>query len=269
MITINYIGEFGNKMFQYAFARLLAEANNMNLETTLPKLPCTDVKRYNEPVNKKGTVVISDEVYRANNPDSKLLQLNPNYDYVISGYFQDADLFNKHTKQVKGFYNIKYPEILLDKTLVTVRLGDFVWDGHNSEIIHYDYYNQALSNIKREVDISVGGNRFETSKLATEEQEKKYLSYFVKDSHNRIPPKADFLEEFTSNFNYKTMVLSNSTWAWWSGFLSNSSDIYTFAKTGWFTPTNHKCHGIHIKNLHNIRNISKPIDGDFIDITKL
>ena len=27
MITINYIGEFGNKMFQYAFARLLAEAN--------------------------------------------------------------------------------------------------------------------------------------------------------------------------------------------------------------------------------------------------
>ena len=207
--------------------------------------------------------------FRSNNPDSKLLKLNSDYDYVIRGFFQDADLCNKHVEQIRGFFDINYTDNLNDKTLVTVRLADFIWSGYNSEIIHYDYYNKALSKIKGDVDVSIGGNRFPSNNLATEEQEEKYLSYFVKDTFNRLPKQKNFLDEFTSNFKYKTMILSNSTWAWWAGFLSNCTEIYTFAKTGWFTPVNHKCHGIHIKNLHNIRNISTSIDGDFIDISKL
>jgi hypothetical protein len=274
MITIEYLGEFGNKMFEYVFARLLSEANNINLDASCP-LPETNVKRFNEPKNKKGTVVIGDEIFRSNNPDSKLLKLSPDYDYVIRGFFQDADLCNKRVDQIRGFFDIDYPDSLNDRTLVTVRLADFIWNGYNSEIIHYDYYKKALSKIKGNVDVSVGGKRSASSKygvpenLATEEQEEKYLSHFVKDTFNRLPKQEDFLDEFTSNFKYKTMILSNSTWAWWAGFLSNCTEIYTFAKTGWFTPGNHKCHGIHVKNLHNIRNISTSIDGDFIDITKL
>ena len=268
MITINYIGCFGNKMFQYVFARLLSEANNINLNAESP-LPQTEVKRFTEPALKMGSTTICDYMYKDLFRDKPLKPLDPNHDYVISGYFQDADLCNKHVSQIRGFFDIDYPDTLLDKALVTVRLGDFVWEGHNSEIIHYDYYKHALSHITGEVDVSVGGNRFKGSTLATAEQEEKYLSYFVKDTFNMIEPQEDFLSEFTSNFKYKTMVLSNSTWAWWAGFLSKSSDIYTFEKTGWFSPGNHKCHGIHINNLYNIRNISKPIAGDFIDISKL
>ena len=48
MITIEYLGEFGNKMFEYVFARLLSEANNINLDASCP-LPETNVKRFNEP----------------------------------------------------------------------------------------------------------------------------------------------------------------------------------------------------------------------------
>ena len=74
----------------------------------------------------------------------------------------------------------------------------------------------------------------------------------------------------SKEFKYKTLILSNSTWAWWVGFLSNCSDMYTFEKTGWINPGKAlRCHGIHVKNLWNIRNISKPIDGVFIDISKL
>ena len=147
-------------------------------------------------------------------------------------------------------------------------IGEFIWDGDNSEIIHYDYYKKTLSNIEGDVDVSVGHYQHNDTK-STEEQEAKYLSYFVKDHFNILPPEEDFLKEFNSSFKYKTMILSNSTWAWWVGFLSKCSNIYTFEKTRWFTPGNHRCHGIHIKNLYNIRNISTSIDGDFIDITKL
>tara|TARA_R100001594_G_scaffold39375_4_gene71027 strand:- start:1411 stop:2214 length:804 start_codon:yes stop_codon:yes gene_type:complete len=267
MITVEYLGGWGNKMFQYVFARLLSEANNINLNAKCP-LPETNIKTFDEPKNKKGTVTIGDEIFRANNPDSKLLQLDPNYDYIIRGFFQDADLYNKHVTQIREFFDINYPDNLIEKTLVTVRLGDFIWDGDNSEIIHYDYYKKTLSNIEGDVDVSVGHYQHNDTK-STEEQEAKYLSYFVKDYFNILPPEEDFLKEFNSSFKYKTMILSNSTWAWWVGFLSKCSNIYTFEKTGWFTPGNHRCHGIHIKNLWNIRNISKPINEDFIDISKM
>ena len=278
MITINYLGEFGNNMFQYSFGRLLAEANKINLDTVLPKLPCTQVKRFNEPNNKKGTVTIGDEIFRENNPDSKLLKLNPDYDYVLNGFFQDADLYNKYVSQIKGFFDINYPDPSLDKTLATIRLGDYHGQGPNSEIIHYDFYKTILDKIEGEVDVSVGGRARRYSgpgpdhfngNITSADQEEKYLSYFVKDTYNMIPPEGDFLSEFTSTFKYRTLILSNSTWAWWVGFLSNCSDMYTFEKTGRFSPGIPKCHGIHVKNLWNIRNISKPVDGDFIDISKL
>ncbi len=278
MITINYLGEFGNNMFQYSFGRLLAEANKINLNTTLPRLPCTTVETFNEPKDKKGTITIGDEIFRSNNPDSKLLKLNPDYDYVLNGFFQDADLYNRYVSQVKNFFDIPYTKPVLEKSLVAIRLGDYHGQGYNSEIIHYDYYKTVLSKIKGDVDISIGGRSRRYSgpgednfngNITSAENEDKYLAHFVTESHNILSPEKDFLTEFTTTFKYKTLVLSNSTWAWWVGFLSESKDIYTFEKTGWFTPGIPKCHGIHVKNLWNIRNISKPIDGSFIDISQL
>jgi len=265
-------------MFQYTFGRLLAESNNINLNTTLARLPCTAVETFNEPKNKKGTITIGDEIFRSNNPDSKLLKLSPDYDYVLNGFFQDADLYNKYIPQIKNFFDIAYPKPDLEKTLVTVRLGDFNHRGHDSEIIHYDYYKNILSKIEGDIDISVGGRsrrysgtgeKQTSNKTATAENEDNYLSHFVTKSHTIIPPEEDFLTEFTSAFKYKTLILSNSTWAWWIGFLSESTDIYTFKKTGWFTPDTPKCHGVHVKNLCNIRNISKSVDSNFIDISHL
>ncbi len=52
MITVEYLGGWGNKMFQYVFARLLSEANNINLNAKCP-LPETNIKTFDEPKNKK------------------------------------------------------------------------------------------------------------------------------------------------------------------------------------------------------------------------
>jgi len=271
MIYINYTGQFGNCMFQYVFARLLAEHNKLNLITHGPlELECTALTPYIESETKKGTYTITDEYYHqyrlANG--SKLFDLDPDYDYVISGYFQDADLLNSYASVIKGYFKINYPRTLIDKTLVMVRLGDFNHSGYNSEIIHYDWYTSVFKNIQNQKVFTITNNGRERAQT-TEEQEKIYKSKIITSVDEILPHRKNMYTEFVEAMQYKQIVCSNSTWGWWASFLSSATKIYTFAKFGSFGVKEIKSHGIHVNNLSNIRNVSQVLDGEFLDITQL
>lgn len=271
MVQINYTGQFGNCMFQYVFARLLADYNKLNLATHGPlELECTPLTPYKESETKKGTITITDELYHqyrlANG--SKLLHLDPAYDYIISGYFQDADLLNSHVSTIKGYFNINYPVTLIDKTLVMVRLGDFIHSGYNSEIIHYDWYKKVFDYVDIERVFTITSNNL-NNVCSTKEQEEKYLQEIVSTDDVILPPREKMIDEFIEAMQYKQIVCSNSTWGWWASFLSNADKIFTFAKFGSFGTQEIKSHGIHINNLYNIRNVSHTIDSNFLNITQL
>lgn len=270
MISIHYTGQFGNCMFQYVFARLHAEINKINLATPGPlELPATRLTQYTEPL-KKGIKTITDEIYYKHRllNGSLVMQLDPEFDYTFNGYFQDADIFNNYVDLTRSFFDIQYPVPSINKALVLVRLGDFIHSGHNSEIVHFDWYKNILDKLSSEKVFSVTSNGLSRSP-STKEQEDKYLKDVVKANDTFLSSDKDPVKEFLEVMEYQTIICSNSTWAWWACFLSNCKNIYTFKKFGCFTPINSKSHGIHINNLSNIRNISQTTDGDFIDITQL
>ena len=270
MINIQYTGQFGNCMFQYAFARLHAEYNQINLATHGPlELQTTPLKQHPEP-SKKGHQVITDEIYynfRINN-GSKIMNLDPEYDYTFNGYFQDADLYNLYVKQIKSFFDIEYIQPHIDSPLVLIRLGDFIHSGYNSEIIHYNWYKTILNSLPGVKTFSITSNGLSRSP-SSKEKEEKYLQHLIQKEDIILSSDQDPAKEFLEVMQYKTIISSNSTWSWWACFLSNAETIYTFKKFGWFTPGKSKCHGLHINNLFNIKNISKVLDNDFIDITNL
>lgn len=270
MINIQYTGQFGNCMFQYVFARLHAQINNINLATHGPlELQVTPTQNYSEP-HKKGTITITDETYykhRVKN-GSCIIKLDPEFDYIFNGYFQDADIYNNYIEEIRLFFDIQYTKPTIDKTLVLIRLGDFIHSGYNSEIIHYDWYKNVLNKIPGEKVFSITSNGLNRSP-STKEQEEKYLKNIIYENDTLLTSDRDSAKEFLEVMQYERVVCSNSTWAWWACFLSMSEIIYTFNKFGWFTPLNSKCHGLHINNLPNIRNKSQSFDGDFIDITQI
>lgn len=273
MIYINYTGQFGNCMFQYVFARLLAKHNKINLATHGPlELECTTPTHYKESEPRKGTITITDEYYHqyrlANG--SKLVDLDPDYDYVINGYFQDAELYNKYVDTIRKFFLIDYiePENLVDKTLVMVRLGDFNHSGHNSEIIHYNWYKGIFKSIQNQKVFTITSNGRERAQT-TEKQEEVYRNKIINPVDEILPHRNSMYEEFTEAMKYKEIICSNSTWGWWASFLSSATKIYTFAKFGSFGINEIKSHGIHVNNLFNIRNVSRVIDGEFIDMKQL
>lgn len=271
MVTINYIGQFGNCMFQYVFARLVAEYNQQNLYTHGPlEIQCTPLQVFEEQPNKKGTITISDiDYYNHRTANGSTIPiLDCNYDYVISGYFQDAELYNLYVDKIRSFFNLPYIEPIIDEPLVMVRLGDFIHSGTNSEIIHYNWYKNVFKFLNKPKIFTITSNGINRSP-STKEQEILYINNLIDKNDTILQPKESMIAEFLDVMNYKIVVCSNSTWGWWATFLSKSTEVYTFKKFGYFGTDQIRSHGVHINNLANIRNISSIIDGDFIDITLL
>lgn len=271
MITINYIGQFGNCMFQYVFARLLVEHNLINLGTHgLLEIESTPILPVKEPNPKRGTITITDKMWFDWRREfgSKIMVLDPDWDYMVSGYFQDAELFNKYSEQIKGFFKLDYPRADKDQTIVMVRLGDFIHSCYNSEIIHYKWYQEVLRQIPGQKVFTITSNNLSKSP-SSKELESKYLKEILTPDDIILSPQSNMIAEFLEVMKYKRIVCSNSTWGWWAAFLSQAQEIYTHQKYGSFGVKEIKTHGIHVNQLCNIRNVSKPIDGDFIDITQL
>lgn len=282
MININYETNFGNCMFQYAFARLHAELNQLKLQTEFKYntiLDTTEHKHGDREKSVDNTVVIHDIIYDSFRRENGSIgmQLVPDQNYHVNGYFQDADLFNNNRDLVRSFFKTpEVEEINTQDTLVTIRLGDFVKTGHDSEIIDYNWYISVLDKMPGKKIIQIcdykGTNPAYTAQFINEEQEKQYIEKIVKAVPNcevyYMDP--DTSKDFKKYFQYKNIVCSNSTFAWWGCFLSDSAtNIISFAKFGFKGLTEITSHGPHVNNLCNVKNISQIIDGDFCDSSQL
>lgn len=218
-VTVKYIGGFGNTIFQYVRARLLAEQNDTTMLTSFPYkeiLPTTP-ERYSSSVLRSILPLLP----RFRITDSNihtLSRLRKFFNYSLSGFLQDTHPINQSYQQVQSFFRL--PDIISapsDEVVIHVRLGDFYHDDylspvHNglSEILHPEWYLGILKNISfSKLHILI----LDDSKFRNFTE--KYISYFRDFSPNILidtPMKDDF--HFIRRFT--TILSSNSTFSWWA-----------------------------------------------------
>ena len=268
MIKIIYKGGYGNKLFQYAFAKLHACFNCIQIcNLSLSKLPFTindiEVLEWND----KDVIYITDDTYLKHRKinGSTIMSLDPTKNYIFNGFFQDADLYNRNKDLIKTFFTLNINARTKARALINIRLGDFIHNVGSSEIIHYEWYLEVLNKIPLCKDLLVSHyqkpNNVNYDNYAT-----LYLNQ-IKKAHNVNELYLDTLESnFLAFFEYQTIVCSNSTFAWWAAFLCDAGNIYTFKKWGKFGECVIKSHGDFIHNLENIKDISTVVDGNFINI---
>jgi hypothetical protein len=241
MIVIQYLGKFGNNLFQYAFGRLLAISFNYSLGTDLidnavivANGNVKGLSYYNYPT------VISDINQSGNFFPSQLEERL----YILYGYFQNIDYYRNRRKLIQSFFNYKKPLMNKSDIVLHVRLGDYKNFGPKGIVIHPQYY---LDILRKE--------EFDKIYIVTDDpNDTDYFRHFR--YYNPTIINSSVKDDFYFIMSFDKVIMSNSTFSWWATFLGDASTIYTFKP--WIR------HCPHVNRLWDIQN-ALTVDGRFMN----
>jgi hypothetical protein len=206
----------GNRLFQYCWAREIAERKGYMLESnTILGFPIT----YNilEGTQKFNNLLSTPE-------GTQLFDMESIYEHdgqiLVKGYSQRYEFYVENKENIKRWLFIENEKIYetpdSDDIVLNIRLGDYVglgWD------LPMDYYVEILKKetYKNAIIVCDEPNNPKLSVL-------KEMGCVVKDNSNH--GKMKFIADFVFVKNAKKCVIANSTFSWWATFLGNADRIY-------------------------------------------
>jgi len=229
VFTFQHMGNHGNIFFQYAAMRHFAD-----IYGGIPRLPEWDGSwhlvqpdflnsMFKDRIDLTPTTIseyisineYEDSPYYYKDIQNEWLDDEIN-NVMLSGYFQDTDLFANY-ERVRGWFNIPDIPPNSNDLCVNLRIGsDFNLDGHDSRIIHPDSIVAAIENIE-----------YDNLVIIVDANTKSYMDRFAHFEpdvvcRDGIAPNKDFLEIM----KYEKLLIANSTFSWWAAFLGNSKTVH-------------------------------------------
>ena len=279
-----YYGNVGNHMFQYFSAFIYAHIHELYLETSMSTKMQKFLELRKNPNEGKelnnhiqyDTIILTCEDMKG----STIRYEGPNKTYVMKDYFQHSVLFNTYASILFSYFEIKQESISKwtitqsvpspNDVIVFVRLGDFIHQGHNSEIVHPKYIYDSLKNVE---SLSMINNVYMVIHPEKDSRVSLYIDYlsaYKSKIHIIYSPIRNECFDFTIASYFHNIIITNSTFNWWSIFFQKNLQykrVYTPKYMGFLGVGNHKrCHGIHVKDLWNIRDMVHPIEHEFINL---
>jgi hypothetical protein len=216
MITINYGGRLGNNMIQYSAAKLLSNKHKLKLVT--PPI--------NGDINFTELLLLSDNNEHKSYQQNSLIVDNNNFlsllesdiienrHYVFSDYFQFEEFFSNYGDEIKKLYKEDYEQ--KEGVFVHYRIGDIV---NSKNMLPIDYYLDALNQI----DVKGG---YITSDTPDHPNVITISNQFNLDILNINP-----INTIDLGRKFNNIVLSEGTFSWWIGHLSNAKNIFFNKRT--------------------------------------
>lgn len=208
MITINYGGGLGNRMFMYAAAYVLSKKHKILIKTNLSEYPheeILDVKNY----EFNNEIVVTNKnfmsIYESDEIKSNLL---------LNDYFQTSEIVTKFQYEFKECFNLNLNPI--NGTIIHYRLGDLLIFYNSEAVTKLNYFEKCIDCIENKKNMYI----------TTDSPHHENVQYLV-DKYNikLIDIKRADTIKFASRFTNK--ILSTGTFSWWIGFLGNQkSNVY-------------------------------------------
>lgn len=215
MIEIKWAGgRFGNVLFQYSFARLVAEKFGYKL---VADLPANDILTNSPSPNGlefDGEPLTICDVNRggAYHMPSSLLRRR----YVVHGFFQNIDYYSGNEERIRSFFRCDEQPIDEANIAAHVRLGDYKQFGPGGTVIHPSFYTEILNR-----------STFDKLYVVTDEPtDSRYMSQFKRYPHKIISGSA--ADDFKFMMRFKRIIIANSSFSWWAAMLGNAVEIHTF-----------------------------------------
>ena len=226
-------GRFGNQLFQYWICRLIAD----NLKRPLYLHMCSgDPFMLTMFPNLKYDMLVNEGLYIP-------VDRPPNFDWVswandvynasyheeihVNTYAESYELVSKYEDIIRHYY---YSPRFLDnpdKTIsIHVRLGDLA--DHNAGVEGYLYFCVETAKSIRETDPNVGIT------IVSEEPSHSYTQKLINmllecTANVMIMPATSIEDDFVTLRNSKYIIMQNSTFSWWAGFLANKDKTRVYA----------------------------------------
>jgi hypothetical protein len=277
--TVIFKGNLGNQLFQYATAIVFCVKHKIKLETP-PTKKLLNILTFNETLfsidefNDNKKIKRQSFTFRSFDKNNELVFKGYNCHYIFCDFFQNTDYLNNNYEIIKNniypinydcrSYLCNYEKIKNTDVVFILRLGDFKHQGMNTEVVHPDYF----LNILKTHDFS---NIYILCHPCDDKDINKYMKHFTdcKQQITLLENRSELID-FNIVKYFKNIALTNSTFNWWSCFLlENIHDktIFLPKLIGYLgIDKKFKCHGNFIKNLHNIRNHSIPIENKYINL---
>ena len=216
----------GNRLFQYCWAREIAEHKGFYFKTTpIPGFPETyndilGVKFFeNELITPPATQIF--DMDKINNHMGKL---------IVDGYSQRYEYYSKNKKNIKNWLRIEdedsYEFPGEDDIVVNVRLGDYQYHLPEGWDLPIEYYEEMLKNedYKNAYIVCDEPQNPKLNKLLS-------MGCILKDNIHYGNKK--YIADFVFVKNAKKLIIANSTFSWWAAFLGESKVYYPCIKFPW------------------------------------
>lgn len=206
MVTIKYNGRLGNNLFQYIAAYFFAKKFNYSIISNVVE-GCFNLPQLNGLVCNNNELIVNDSNFLDLLNSDTIEQRH----YIFDGFFQIKDFVLNYKEEIKSLFNLSYDNINKDEVFVMYRIGDMLG---GRQMLPIEYYQKSLSIIK-----SNGG--YITSDSPEHPNVVQLSKEFNLTIYNDTPIETI---NFAKNFN--NLVLSEGSFSWWVGMLSNAKNIY-------------------------------------------
>lgn len=248
MVIVQFTNGFGNNLFQYNAARLLAEFHNQKVYAVPPKLDYYAMPYFENlgvdfiesGIDIRSLVHVNEGNYKSMFRDSY-----SGLNFLVRGYFEDYTIFDKHIDEIKKWY--PKVEKRSNKDLVLhFRAGDRLFyknefytkpkvEDFINAIEKFDFEQlhivtdmpkwekateKDLLSMKFHYDVPQK-DRVET-KLSVE-----YFNSFITglEKYNPSVVSKSVSEDFDFIRTFENILLQHGTMSWWAAALSDASSV--------------------------------------------
>lgn len=196
MVIVNYNGRLGNQLFQYTYARLLSEiVGHEFLAPPIPEFPNLVVQCKGGGLNAKDKI-------------------------LINGYFEDAGLYARVREKIVKWFRFEERPISVAECAIHIRGTDAFKEG--SRCPPLEYYQKAI-------DVS-GAHSFT---IYTEDLKNEVVTAVRREFDCSVVSGLP-VEDMYALSRHSQIIIGNSTFAWWSAFLSGHNNIIQCCpRKGW------------------------------------
>jgi hypothetical protein len=241
---------FGNNIFQYVYARLIADINDAHLMVEVPpkaRYVIPSLEAVGVPMVRYS---LGDKIYDISDKNATVDLTNvpcPGFYFLVHGYFEDYKLFKPHRDKIKSWF----PNVPVTNTkdlVLHLRLGDrlFYHNTYGEYVVTAESFRNAIQTFDFErlhivtdmkewrniTKTELEGMKFHADKPSAHLNDLQIaVDYFnsLVDMFSQFNPLVRVGNKIHEDFNYirsfDKILFQHGTLAYWAAFLTAASRV--------------------------------------------